>query len=240
MIRRHAMSLIDLMITLSIMTILVSFLIPAISIIRDRSYEAKSLANMRTHTQVLSLYTSDHHDTHPYLADPNATLNVIRGGGRAVSVEFFWVSDFWFLALTDTYYDSSLDYALFAYPEPGNGAPYLYSATLYTRPEFWSTETRTGPEQWRPTRVHEVTYPSSKASFTEFKTDGTQFPGYNQHGVKPGRYGFGFLDASSRRIDANRINSQVLDGDGGGPHTRFNFGVIGLHTIDGVRGRDVD
>lgn len=236
-----AFTLIDTVLTVAIIALLVSIAIPTLSGVQDASLDTVSLSNLRTHAQMISIYADDHDGYYPYLTDPDAESTEISGAGKTVDEGFFWLSDFWYLGLTDAYYGSSLDRSLFGYPGPEGGIVYLYSPTLFSRPRYWNPATRLGPSQWRPVRQAEAAYPSLKVGFTEFRPIPEAIPFWTQSGpsVHGARHGYGFLDGSARRPPVGSIAPQMLRGDNAPrPHLRFGAGVVGQHTIDGINGRD--
>lgn len=240
---RTGLTLLDTILTIGIISLLVSITIPALSRTKLQATNAASLSNMRTHGQTLNLYSFDHQDTLPYLTDPNADLTVLRGGGFSIAIEFFWVTEYWFIGLTDNYYSGTRDRDLFSYPAESIGHIYQYSSTLYTKPEYWKPASRTDHTQWKPVKITQATYPSAKAAFTEFAELPNQspLPTWSQIPTQGGKYGFGFLDGSARRLSSLRLLPPYPTGDGGGPQTRYGeIGVVGVHTQDGIHGRDVN
>lgn len=241
----RAFTLIELIVAIGIIAMLIGVATPVFSGIRLSSIENKSLANMRSHSNVLQVYALDHREVFPFVTHPDADFTVLRGGGETVQTGFFGANEFWFIALTDSYYDSSLDPDLFTYPGVG-GNIYLYSSAMFTSPDFWNIRTRNSAtrDQWRSVRVGQVRYPSSKVSFTEFRTrkNATVFPIWSNFGkvIKGDRFGFGFTDGSARRPLTGKLTLPYQGGDGGGPQSRLGeIGVSGVHTVDGIFGRDV-
>ncbi len=241
----QAFTLIEVLVVIGIIGVIIALTFPVLSSIRRSTIEHKSLANMHTHMSVLQLYATDHRGILPFLTHPEADFTILRGGGEAVQSRFFGVNEYWFIGLTDLYYGSSLDLDLFAYPGQGGGI-YLYSSTLFTTHEYWNPATRdtTTVQQWHPRRITQTRYPSSKVAYTESRNreGATPFPIWSNSDkvIKGDRFGFVFLDGSTRRPNTENIALPYQGGDGGGPQSRLGeIGVAGVHTVNGVLGRDI-
>lgn len=248
--RKGGFTLLDLLLTIGIIGVLVGLALPMVGQTRDRAIDATSMANMRTHAQVVQLYADDFRGMAPFVADPDATYSIARGGGLTVSFEFFEAVELWGIALVDRYYgfglgndqwDEQLDFGIFARPAP-DGFMYQYSPTFFTRPEYWDQNTRdtrhTG--QLRPVRIANVANPGSKAVFLE--GDGERgFPVWGTRGLlRDEKWAFAFADGSVRRPAANQLAEPCPLGEGNAHGGRFSVGVVGLHTKDGILGRDVE
>lgn len=235
----------ELLVSIAVIAILIAIALPSLTHIRESAKEHRSLANMRTHTGILQSYTLDNADYFPFITDPNADYTIIRAAGESVQTVFFGANQYWFLALADQYYGSILDPELFAYPTQAGGI-YLYSSALFTSHRLWNTTTRvsSSSSQWRPVKSSLVRYPSSKAAFTETRTrdDASYFPIWSNQGMvfRGDGFGFGFIDGSSRRFADADLLLPYQGGDGGGPQSWLGeVGVVGVHTVDGFLGRDL-
>lgn len=235
---RPAATLIETIVVIGIVAILFAILIPTIGRVRLAGINNTSLRNLKTHAQVLTLYAGDFHDSAPFIADPDATYSIARGGGLTIEFEFFDSSEAWVVALVDDYYHLGIehDWEVFAYPGPDPGL-YQYSPSFIAKPAFWNMRTR-GENQLAPNRLTTVYAPSAKTAFLEFNPR-VGFPVWTQTGITArSRWGMSFVDASARRIDSADLTEPVRAGEGSGHGARFSVGVSGLHTVDGVLGRD--
>ena len=241
----RAFTVLELIVVVILAALLMALVVPQIHSVRKRSLDAASLANMRTHAQVLSLYSNDHRDTAPFLADPDATYTVARGGGLTVTYEFFEAVELWGVSLVDDYYgfglgsdrwDEDIDWSVFARPGPG-GLLYQYSPTSFTLPAYWDVDSRRS-DQLRSIRVSQVRYPATKVVFMELDED-RGFPVWNGSSRSQDRkWAFGQFDGSVTRPNSNRFIEPCRIGEGLLRGGRFNYGVVGLHTNDGILGRD--
>ncbi len=124
----------------------------------------------------------------------------------------------------------------------------MYAATHFSRPEYWSLETRSGREQWDGVRASEVTFPSNKSVLVEnhptfgypfflqvWHSDGTESM------VPPeGRFAFAMSDGGARREDDSSLLTPIRDGDWHFEEASVFVPTAGLHTVHGVRGRDIE
>lgn len=106
---RTGLALIETLVSIGIIGVLVAILVPGVASVRSSAIDASSLANLRTHTQMVSAYSVDHREYSPYFADPNATFSVVRAHGRTIVFEYFGSSEIWPYALVDDYYQFGLD-----------------------------------------------------------------------------------------------------------------------------------
>jgi prepilin-type N-terminal cleavage/methylation domain-containing protein len=242
---RPAFTLIETLCVLVLIGLLAVLIMPTLRIIRDMGRQAVSLSNLRSNAAVLISYTTDYKETWPYYTDPDSTLSVIRSqrNNIARSVVYFGLYNRWHLALLDAYYDGQARSAVFNQPySPGHvqaGAhgksSYLYPCVFIASAEFWNRSTREIPfrNQYRATRIGEVLWPQSKSLLVGL---------FDLEMTGKGRREIAMADASARTFPRRRVLWGYLLAEGrGNPQTRHDIdGVVpGLHTIDGVRGRDV-
>ncbi len=239
-------TLIETIMVIALVGILVSLLLPALGGARRQAQRIDAIADLRSHMQVMTLYSIDYDDMWPYLTDPEVTYTIFRHpSGRAGPLLYFMVTNMWHWPLLGSYYpESGLDMFVAAGDLGyGNGPPsgvfssYTYSATMYSRPEFWQLKTRTGPKQWRPVRVSDVRFPSNKGglSFDEHELDRDADGAFVRiwHPI-------GFCDGSASNVKWNDITRPYPKGDGHWWGSFDGFGIRVRHTIGGVYGRDIE
>jgi len=153
--------------------------------------------------------------------------------GYQVRGSYFSAHFMWPLALGPGYYEGRIGGEEFKLPEgnPGwGGSHYWYCSTFITDPKFWNASTRTGPDQWRSVGTHEVRYPSLKALFY------TSYP--RQWWKSSAHRAMGFVDGSGRMIEDVDLMPPYIHGTA--PYGELaSPGIPGMHTVDGVHGRDV-
>lgn len=245
---RAAFTLIESLLVIVLIGILASMLIPTLSRVRYAAWGAASLSNLRSHGQIFGLYTDDFREIFPYFTDPTVgVLSIVRGGNLAIAVNYFAAHTMWSIALADQFYDGDPQQDSFfpgrfkelGWDGQGRGAysPYYYGCSFIARPEYWNTSTRTGPSQWGPTRTSDVTFTDSKVLIYETYSDGYYDlvePGWNMPPAST------FVDGSVRRYKQSAYALGYPRGDGPWHDGNHHIAIPHpLHTIDGVRGRDV-
>jgi competence protein ComGC len=236
---RRGLTILETLVSISVMGVLVSLLVPGVASVRSSAIDAASLASLRTHAQIVSIYAIDHHDRAPYFADPDATFSVVRAQGRTIVFEYFGSSEIWPYALLDRYYGMGPDDGMGVFARRGQQMPvYQYSPTMISRPQFWNEATR-AEGQLRSVRLSEIRYPGAKAVFVEWDPE-RGLPIWTMDTMQRNeRWAFAFVDGSARRSDRDAMVRPYPRGEGTSHGARFNFGIVGMHTVDGVLGRDV-
>jgi len=238
---QKAFTILEVLVTIAVLSGLLFVLLPSLGGVRDAARESISLSNLRQHGTTTVVYQGDWNGVFPYLTNPRASETIIRfpDGRPPRQLRYFDAWFGWSDALGPNYYNG-YDDGSFSSPFEDRllwGTHYWYSCSFLCRPEYWNTKTRLdGRSQWRPTRVHECIYPSNKAVFidvTPFNQDLEE--AFNQfQSIR-----MAFVDGSASRL----VRSQTLlgypfgDGDFS-QSVHVGPGTPGLHTIDGIRGRD--
>jgi len=246
----RAFSLVEVLAVLVIVSILVAVSVPLVGEVRGRARDSVSSGNLRTHAQAITMYTADFADGFPHFTKRGFASTTLEGGGiQLAGVSYFDAHQTWHIALADSYYLASVTADAFfppGYPrEDGDGwpfyTPYYYPCAFIAAPEYWNELTRMGPSQYRGTRIDEVLFPSAKVlvvqgwPFRRIVID----PDDNMRTRLP----VSSVDGSVRALRWNERENGYERGDG---YQFQNDGAIHyidwprlLHTIDGVRGRDV-
>jgi hypothetical protein len=223
---------------LLIVALLMVLLLPTVAGVRDRALAITSLSNLRQHVAVFSSYTNENDEQFPYVTDPEATYTILRSGDVVQEARYFEALWFWHLALAEHYYGADYRHKTFYPPKtpPAYFTHYLYSPTFLAAPEYWRAETRVGPSQWRAVRAFEVQYPSGKGLFrdTYVLREGDGGLGVGD-GVR-----VGFVDGSARSVARSELVHPYVRGEGDWWGCVYQGGHYILHTVNGVRGRDVE
>lgn len=244
-LERRAVSLLELLIVIAAVTILIATALPSLRVFRQKSWEVASVANARQHAAVFAAYTVDYAGTLPYLTKRDATLTVVRVGGRAYGIKYFAAKHWWNLILAGRYYDGQSSCPCYfspadlaetpPFPYGFDTADYRYTATALADPVFWSSASRTGPEQWGPQRIDRVKFTSKKGLFLEQPAHwsaswnrGDEF-----------RHAVSFFDGHAEAHRLRDLLAPVVHGEGNWPGSESNSGDPVVHTRDGLRGRDV-
>lgn len=232
-----AFTLVESILVVLIVALLIALLIPSLGHVRQIAFKTASAANIRSHAAVMATYTNDFSEANPYLTDPHAQYTVFRGGGINLTVGYFEVHAFWNIALADSYYNGSVSNRSFG--TPGHSATsseigYYYSCSFIARPEYWDPSTRSGVGQWEVTRVHDVVFPGQKALLLDtYRWD-------SKRAVTDGVWQLGMFDGSVRDGAGDRPGYAKGDGPGSSGFYHNSDWPPTMHTLNGVRGRDID
>ncbi len=245
---RRGMTLIETLVVIAVVSVLMGVLIVGLRQVRERGRDAVVSSDLRTHAQVMNSYPVDHRGAYPHFTERGLFSYELTGGGMSTVVSYFDAHRTWHIALADGYYDSNAMSDVFFPPEyrvEGGYWPmftgYSYPCVFITGHEYWNVTTRIGPEQWRETRAAEVSYPAAKALVVDTWTYAGRVSDVGD--LLREKLSVGFCDGSARRVDVRERYNGYERGDGyifrddGTVH--FIDSPPMLHTIDGVRGRDV-
>lgn len=251
---QRAFTLLETVLSIAIIALLVALTLPMLGQTRDLGRRMASASNLRQHVTVFTAYTSDFQEQFPYFTDPEATATVLRHGGIEIAIPYFGVHAFWNFAMADYGYDGQLMHPSMFTPRWERGHVmeiYHYACTFVASPEFYNRSTRTGPAQWRAVRASEVTYPSSKGLFKDntdqilldrrlTPSDPTIPLDISEGQEVTYPVGTGFVDGHVQFVRSDGFLQSYPRGDGLWPGSFPHNGPSPiLHTMDGVRGRDI-
>ncbi|MCC6426183.1 MAG: hypothetical protein IT435_05120 [Phycisphaerales bacterium] len=230
---RRAFTIVEMLVVIAVIIIVASLLTPMLRQSRTAGKDVASLANLRSHSANVASYTSEFRGVFPYFTNPRGIVLIPHDSGEfpAIYFDMYFV---WSLGMSHLYYDGKMPHVSHYRPGSPSICTYFYSATLVSQPEFWNALTRTGPEQWRAVGIDSVVFPSQKAAFTECDGIVMTPPNAIGKGVL-----LGLIDGSAQLSPASTLMEPYRKGEGGWEGSRFSGGVYGMHTIDGVRGRDI-
>lgn len=243
--RARAFTLIELILCVALVAILITLLSPSVSGMRRYARQQVSLSNIRSHTQIMIAYVGDYKDTWPYLTSPDATWSIVRSlSSRAARrVKYFGLYNVWHYGLADGYYNGNTKHVSFQQPYwTGEIAAADYRQTTYWYPcafvahsDFWNPSSRVLPErpQLQRTLLTDVSWPASKSLVVGLATAA----GSTMFGDRE----LGFVDGHAELIPSSAVRRGYVDNEGRDSVYTDHGGLSmppGLHTIDGVRGRD--
>lgn len=229
---RAGFSLIETIASIAVVAILISLMLPTVSDARKKSQDLHALATIASHAKVMSIYQTDYRDAFPALVPPGAASSTYIVAGQPYIINGYFGQVYaWQFGLSEDYYDSQVVGPLFQRPgrNPWLVTDYRYSASFIADAAFWNERTRIGPQQWRGQRAHAVVYPSAKTLLVD---DRIMDP------ASPARGVVALVDASARITHPSEMNAPLASGEGEWPGT-WSDGRVGIHTVDGVRGRDI-
>jgi len=237
--RQRGFSLVELLLVIALIAILIGLTLPVLQEVRDDARDVASLSNLRQHGTVLQMYANDSDGYWPYFRSPEPAATDTR------FFEQIWLWDHFLV--THGYYGLADEFQVFFNPsfrhpgrQPGRTS-YLYASTHLTSSAYWSTDTRSGRDQFRAVRVGDVTYPSDKAVLVEWHPVHS-LPTYSRSDLGPpeGQFAFAMSDGSARREPGSALLPAVREGDWHLEEGMMFMGTVGLHTVHGVRGRDIE
>lgn len=246
--RSRAFTLLESLVIIAVISVLLALLTSAIRGTRDRARQAVSLANLRSHAQAFTAYLGDFRDTFPFFTTPWQSRTLTGGGVELEDAVFFEAHHTWHIVFAEMGYTGSVESKVFWPPrflsEDGGGwpffTPYNYPCVFITEPEYWNPYTRMGPIQYRATWASQVIFPAAKSLVVE------RWP-YEARVASSGqmrhKLPVAFCDGAARTVRWNERAPEYEGADGiqfvpaGAVHFVSNPPL--LHTIDGVRGRDV-
>ena len=241
---RNGLTLVESLISIGIVTVLASILLIAVVGARTHTQDIKALSDLKQHVAVFDMYSADHADAFPQLVPALPIRHEISNasGLRAYDLAYFETIRFWNIGLSDQYYDGDAQGQSFYSPTrvangPGQGGTsYMHSQALLAGSDFWNTSTRlSGHSQWRAVRQAEVVSPSKKGIFLDY--EGFMFPSVSSTSLMG--VAIGFADGSARFIKVGELLPPYPRASGGPPGDDATLPIPVLHTVDGVRGRDV-
>jgi prepilin-type N-terminal cleavage/methylation domain-containing protein len=232
LVAARGFTLLEIIIVIAIVSILLAIFIPAVSRFRDASKRAKSLSHLRSHASSVAAYSAQSRDQYPYFGNPTGPIAVqLSGCELNMNLYYFYLAYYWHVAFPEMQMGPSAS----TLSSPGArethcGSSYMFSSSLRARPEFWNQSTRTGPDQWLSVRTDETLFPSSKVMFKtwDYVDERTL-----------GRAEVAACDGHAAVIRADQMITGYPSGEGFWTGSWFIRHEYGMHTIDGVRGRDI-
>lgn len=235
MTRRHTdgFTLIEMVLVVAIVGLLGTLLLPALAGARQRARELQVQATIAGHAKVFAVYQTDNRDAFPALVPPGAASSTYFINSEPYTIAgYFGQVYVWQFGLAEQYFDSRVIGPLFQRPgrDPWLVTDYRYSASFMADPAFWNYASRIGPSQWRGQRGHAVRFPSSKALLVDDRIMNEFYEG--------GSGAIALVDASARHVGIGDLTAPFPPGEGDWPGT-WSSGRPGVHTVDGVFGRDI-
>ncbi len=236
---RRGVALIEVIVALLVVAALLSLLLPALLGSRERAREVLDLSNLRQHAGAAAVYAGDFRDSNIYITDPSRRV-ILDNGMLAYTPQanYFGASDLWPYALAMDYYGVPANAEVFLGPDADDPvhSRYFLTCTVLADRAYWSESTRVGPSQWGPTNYSDPAFPSEKVLFTRFLWKETfESPGRRSRPVVRST----FFDGHASVASLWRMGYRFGDGPPGWMGTmHHNDQRAGLHTIDGLGGRD--
>jgi prepilin-type N-terminal cleavage/methylation domain-containing protein/prepilin-type processing-associated H-X9-DG protein len=174
-------TLIEILVSISVVSILIAILLPALGHARTRVWRLKSETNLRSHGQLFEMYVNDSANTYPA---PNLSSFYDSYIGISATMGHWGTTQFWHMlfgeALRWDQYESLLlsPGATRVLEGPVVMLPfssYTYSASFLGNPAIWSGQdlSTLSEQEWkqlrRPVRSHQVRSASAKVLLWEWE-----------------------------------------------------------------------
>lgn len=237
-----AFTVVELLVTITIIAVLLSLGAIVVQRVRWWGREAVTLSALRSHAQVMTTYCGDFGGAFPLLVKPEANPWLIFDGVSInYKTEYFVQTEYWAVGLARSYYGSVRPPgSLFQTPHDPDTLgdhlvpDYTYPCAFVAKAEYWDPSQRVySRAQWGATYQSQVVFPSQKTLMV----------------LKPWTEGHADEDQRSRIAAAavdghaarHELNSDFIytQGDGYPLDGYYHmYGKWGLDTKVGVRGRD--
>ena len=225
-------TIVEVLASVMVIAIIISIMLPSLAGARDLARDTHSLATVGSHAKAMAIYQTDHNDAFPAFVPRGAIAVTFIIAGQPYSINGYFGQVYtWHFGMSERYYDSQVLGPVFQRPgrDPWLVTDYRYSASFLADPVFWNERTRIGPEQWRGQHGHAVRYPSAKCLLVDDRVMDNADP---RKGV------IAMVDTSASARHPQDMSGPLPDGEGNWPGT-WSSGRVGIHTIDGINGRDI-
>lgn len=242
----RAFTFVEMLAAMLILAVLLAITIPTVFSVRRQASDALVSALLKQHTIIFSHYTMDYRDAWPIaVADgkwsSRGTTSLSFGPFGMQEVSYFSLHAMWPALLAPVYYENNYLHPSFAVPgwPVSPITPFHYSSVFLADPKFWNYEHREGPSQWRGTYSHEVLFPSAKSLLIDwvYLSRSENLVGDGQPVMR--RVAISLVDGSSRIVRELDVLPGYRSGEGNWPGSTNSFARPAMHTLDGVRGRDL-
>jgi prepilin-type N-terminal cleavage/methylation domain-containing protein len=253
--RARGFSILEMVVSIAIVALLIVLLAPSLTRIRTSAMRASDIAALRSHAAIFALYAGDFQDQWPCFTDPKATYSVLRNQRYDLTIEAYHFLSYllWSFALSDAYFDGefrSKQFAPSVLHTPNFGGNFAigfqYSCTFVASPEHWNPSSRVaGTALLGSTRVDQVVFPSAKVLLLdpayEFN-ESTQWA--RPFGFRADRHyrpGVATSDGAATMVNPDVFQPAYASGDGVTSSDQGHMTATPkpLHTLGGVRGRDL-
>lgn len=232
---RRAFTLVELLVVIAIFAVLLALLIPALAKARTASLDSATRSNLRQSAALIALYANDHRG-YPPVWSGSPTRPVHK------NITLLWNSVLWYYAMSPGYLSASNISAVSTrMPIVDSSNIFLMTCTSYADLDYWTYTNRGGAAQLRVQRLDQVAFATRKVLLLDpagpwVHLDRSTYSDLARSAQFDG-------SASARKFEEfkpghSQGDGQEWNGDlRGVPHPRQDV-MVGLHTINGVKGID--
>lgn len=230
-------TLLELLVAFFIISILISLIVMGIHSAKSTAGHSRVLADLRT----LAIGVSD------YAMKNNDDFISPAISGSVIDRSYFSFTESWRLYWGGAYFDMD-----FRYPPmtrivrtSENNVPYFLAPSVFSTPEYWREYSTRDMSMLKAPRVTSVRFPSSKSLFISPHDDGgvSLIPIINRGPpfFKPSfLLGMSMVDGSADFVSERELLLPDMRGEGNYEWSYWPTAMYGMHTRDGVYGRDRD
>jgi prepilin-type N-terminal cleavage/methylation domain-containing protein len=237
----RAFTLIELLITISVIGVLIMILMPTLASVRKHARVTRELVTAREVASATTMYTDAWQSVFPYMARAGHPLSPMMLGGRALpdSSAYFQQAAYYASLLHPEYYSDRASIESKQWSSQGNvsgeipglvGTLFFLTQTAFAAPSYFGAfDTPDDDSLYRPVRTSECAFPSAKILILDMKAGAYASP--------EGLY------------DRNKVVVAMTDGSGAFHECNietdnvsfrplFGLPFVGMTTHDGIAGRD--
>jgi prepilin-type N-terminal cleavage/methylation domain-containing protein len=235
--RTKAFSLVELLVTLAVISVLAGVLIPAVASARREAERVAMLVNQREAMRVVDLYTNDHDLAYPCFGEPGTMASTIRWRGEDRPLGWWSQPEYWGWFVGSLGYDGHLSQGATSELEAASGSGgcagcgfdrrsiHWLSAALFAEPDLFVEGAVVDKASHRGVLAHETLLPADKAIVYQ-----VYFP-IPSGGDGPARRPVHFADGHGEQRRADELTL------GPANHLPY-FGLPTMNTPGGIHGSD--
>lgn len=172
---RPAFTIVEVMVSISVVAILVAILLPTLSRTRAQAHITRALSGLRQVHAATALYAGDHGDALPYIATPQRPWDTIYVRGIPIEgLAYFRQGGFVLSVVAPEYHDNPAD---LRFTDPRQEFPvgiiasrYVMTCTAFAAPAYWRGANP--PDDLRlytGSRSADIAFPSSKGLWLDYE-----------------------------------------------------------------------
>lgn len=246
MLRRHGLTIVEVLVAIAIIAVLIGILVPVIGAARRKAEGVSTTSMMRQASAALSMYGGDYRDAFPYLATPSQPdapirvrgYTIARGGYFGIQTKFWTaliVPDYLEVLPQATALNDRNPSSLALGPADGEGlytSRYWLTHATHAAPAYWEDEPSADPALLRGMMLTDVVYPGQKGTLLDVRAGA--FAEQNDQNEERDIAYIGLADGSARSehwsglIDAGRFVQLKPHGAVGWPVLSTRSGLSGI------------